>query len=202
MTNIYLVRHAQSVANTQDIYQGQSYNTPLSGLGIRQAQALADSCKNLGATRIIASPLQRTHETSMIISKRTNLPVLPSLDLLETNHGQWEGKSVSLIKEFWPDMWLAWKTKPSTVHFPSGESFLDVQARVVRFWQSLSQNDPIILVTHENIIQIILTHVLNDSLDNIWNYPVPNASITTIQISDTNAKILALPDASHLSGVK
>ena len=40
MTKIYLVRHAESLANAQGIYQGQTYDTPLSNLGKKQAAAL------------------------------------------------------------------------------------------------------------------------------------------------------------------
>lgn len=56
MAKIFFIRHAESIANTQGIYQGQTYDTPLSPLGVRQARLLAQRLARENLSFVIASP--------------------------------------------------------------------------------------------------------------------------------------------------
>jgi len=62
--SIIVVRHAESVANTEGIYQGQTYDTDLSELGKKQTKALANRLNDLELRKIITSPLKRTYKTA------------------------------------------------------------------------------------------------------------------------------------------
>src|SRR5262245_13614095 len=122
--DIILIRHAESIANTQGIYQGQTYDTDLSNLGKKQADALARAIAKLGAVEAVyASPLKRTWQTAQKVSQIAMLPE-PVVEnrLIETNHGLWEGLSVAEIQEQYPELLMAWKKEPATVTFPEGEN--------------------------------------------------------------------------------
>lgn len=198
MNRVYLVRHAESVANTQGIYQGQTYDTGLSPLGYRQAIQLAGYFKDLPLDAIFTSPLKRTLFTAQLVSVKKGTPVVIDHRLIETNHGQWEGVAKPDIVAHWPQIYSAWQTAPSTVTFPGGESFLDTKNRILLWWEDISKHQgDILVVTHDNIIRILLAHLSNLQLDQIWDLDLFPASVTIIhqdQIEVQNEK-------SHLKGV-
>src|SRR3989344_1356654 len=55
--NIVVVSHAESIGNSEGIFQGQTFDSDLSELGKKQAKALAKRLKIFGARKIITSPL-------------------------------------------------------------------------------------------------------------------------------------------------
>src|SRR3989337_1632197 len=97
IAKIIAVRHAESVANSQGIYQGQTYDTDLSELGKKQAEALAKKAKKVGINRIISSPLRRTYQTAIVVSRACNCPIEISELITETNQCEWEGKDRNKI---------------------------------------------------------------------------------------------------------
>jgi len=64
MPRIYMVRHGRAAANF-----GQSLDPGLDDLGREQAQAVAQKLAPLGPLPILSSPLARTRETSIPLSK-------------------------------------------------------------------------------------------------------------------------------------
>ncbi len=58
---IYCVRHGESIFNAEGRIQGQ-LDVPLSELGVRQGEAVAEALKPLSLDAIYSSPLLRTGE--------------------------------------------------------------------------------------------------------------------------------------------
>src|SRR3989344_4093653 len=156
MAKIYLIRHAESLANTWGIFQGQTYDTGLSPLGRLQSIALKNRFSTEKLNGVYASPLKRTRQTAKTLGKHINEPAL-----LETNHGEWEGKSKIQIQTAWPDLYHKWLTFPSQVIFPNGAALVDTASRTINWFNHLTdQPGTFAVVTHANIIQIILCHLL------------------------------------------
>ena len=67
--NIYLARHGQDQDNAASILNGHR-NQPLTSIGIRQASTVAEKIRSAGLTfdAIYSSPLQRAHQTALIIA--------------------------------------------------------------------------------------------------------------------------------------
>ena len=63
MPIIYLLRHAQSVANTKGILAGQDNSVELSKDGHKQAQLLAPYLSTIKMNRVYSSPLTRCIQT-------------------------------------------------------------------------------------------------------------------------------------------
>ncbi|MFN3188437.1 MAG: histidine phosphatase family protein [Candidatus Paceibacteria bacterium] len=68
---VYLVRHGQSEANTLPVFQG--LDSPLSEVGITQAQSIANRVSKLAFESLISSPLQRARETAKEIEKTSGI---------------------------------------------------------------------------------------------------------------------------------
>lgn len=198
MHHIYLVRHAQSVANIGHIFQGHTYNTGLSPLGVSQAKLVGAYLAQRLVERVVSSPLKRAMETAEVISQ--SYEVDPAL--IETDHGQWEGLREVVVKLRWPEIYQTWMTNPARAVFPGGEKFTDVQDRVLVWWDKLDKNQDLVLVSHENILQIIIAHVAGWTLDDIWKFILPNASVTTLEVSGGKARVVDVANVSHLVGAK
>lgn len=204
---LFVVRHAESVANTEGIYQGQTYDTDLSGLGKKQATVLADTLTKFGIKKIITSPLKRTYQTAMEVSKIIGVPIETNDLILETNHGQWEGKTREWIKENFKDVLETWQLKPGSAVFPNGETFKDTLNRVKAFLNDGDHQNNTLVVTHDNILRILVSVAYGESVDNIWKYNIESASINIFEIiNKANGKnrlrVVKLNDTRHLDGLR
>ncbi|OGC91640.1 hypothetical protein A3D85_03040 [Candidatus Amesbacteria bacterium RIFCSPHIGHO2_02_FULL_47_9] len=182
MSKIFLVRHAESIANTEGRYQGQSYDTQLSQLGEHQAHALANHLRRLSLDRVITSPLRRTFQTAHTSAVHHGLFTIKEPRLIESNHGLWESLTKEEVASAWPDVYHSWQTQPSDTVFPQGEPFLATCERVLSWWKEIILLEGhTLVVTHDNIIRIILTHILDYPLDKLWLFKLQPAAITTIE---------------------
>lgn len=198
MARIYLIRHAQSVANAERKYQGRTYDTDLSELGKKQAEVLAQNLAHVKIDKLVASPLKRTMQTANEIARSKGMEVEADATLIESDHGDWEGKTFDQLAINHPEIWHKWHSNPSEVKFPHGESVRDILKRVVEWWERANDfKGDTAAVTHENIIQVLLVHLQNLDLDRMWNFRLRNASITEIVVHSPPA-IVRIGDVSHL----
>lgn len=200
MAKIYLVRHAESIANTQGIYQGITYDTELSARGKMQAVALAGRFRDIAINDIITSPLKRTYETALCVAEAKGIAVCTEMLIRETNHGDWEGKPKQEIDRRWPKLYKKWQRFPSRVTFPEGEQFIETQERVLRWWHEICQNDPhdTLVVSHDNIIRILIAHVFNMKLNKIWKFHLQSTGVTEVDVVTGKATIVLLNDTRHI----
>ncbi len=202
MAKIYLVRHGESVANTKGIYQGQTYNTPLSAVGEKQADALAKYFENIDLNRILTSPLIRTKETARKVADLKRMKIFETTEIIETNHGSWEGVEKQMIEKRWPNLYQLWLNKPGDVGFPEGETFRETEKRVLGWWNDLlKKNGNLLVVTHDNIIRIIVADVLGLDLNNIWKFQLHPAAVTTIETEGGKTRLLELDEKNHLENL-
>lgn len=194
MAKIYLIRHAESIANTKGIYQGQTHDTGLSLLGRKQARALVKAFRQIKFDIVFSSPLKRSLETAQNISEK----IVVEKDIIETNHGLWEGLSKNEVSARWPKIYKNWNKTPSEVQFPEGEKFTDTAKRASRWFKELIKKDgTFAVVTHINIIQSILCKISGLSLNRIWDFNLQPTSVTLIQ-SHSLAKIVFINKTDHL----
>ncbi|KKQ92366.1 MAG: Phosphoglycerate mutase [Candidatus Woesebacteria bacterium GW2011_GWA2_40_7] len=202
MAKTYLVRHGESVANTKGIYQGQTFNTPLSDMGKLQAKALAKYFGGVEIRKILASPLLRTKQTAQEVADLKNIEVIDTLDVIETNHSEWEGVNKKIIEEKWPDVYKTWMETPADAKFPKGETFLETQERIINWWEGMTKNEEnTLVVTHDNIIRILVAHALGLLLNNIWKFELNPAAVTVIETNGNNQRLIALDEKKHLQNL-
>lgn len=202
MAKLYLVRHGESLANTKGVYQGQTYNTPLSPMGEKQANKLAEYFDVFEVDNILASPLTRTRETAKRVADRKHMLVIDTPEIIETNHGSWEGIQKQIIEKRWPNLYRLWTTRPAQVKFPGGETFQETNRRVLLWWSKvIRNNENTLILTHDNIIRIIVAEVLGLNLNNIWRFELNPAAITIIEAEQGTCRLLALDEKCHLKNL-
>lgn len=94
MQQIFITRHAQSIANASQIIAGQR-ESDLSDLGKQQAQQLGEIAAEQHIDTIVSSPMKRARHTAEIIAEHIGYPpedihILP--ELIERQLGELEGK--------------------------------------------------------------------------------------------------------------
>lgn len=91
--------------------------------------------------------------------------------LMELNFGEWEGMTWDTVNQDDLNKWM-----DDFVHeaVPGGESMLQMNERVLDFWQELisRQTGKVALVTHGGVIRLLLAHVGKMELSSIFNIKV------------------------------
>lgn len=141
---LYLVRHCQAT--------GQEPDSPLTETGKQQAIALADWFGKLSIGRIISSPFTRASQSIIPLSERLRLVVEVDERLIER-----------VLSPVPLDNWrecLAETFVDLDLSFKGGESSRAAMTRGVAVVHQIMQEtaDPIIIVTHGNLMALILKY--------------------------------------------
>ncbi len=205
---IILVRHGETDWNREGRFQGQ-IDIPLNDNGKAQAKAARTALKEVLIHKAYSSSMTRPLETAQIIlSEHPGININLEKELIEINHGQWEGKLEAEVKSNWGELLDLWKESPEKVQMPNGESVQDVWDRAVKCWEriskSLSSNETALIVAHDAVNKTILCHLLGLTPENIWMVKQGNGGITVIDISmkDNQPHLISCMNiTSHLGGV-
>jgi broad specificity phosphatase PhoE len=100
---LILVRHAESIWNAEERWQGQS-DIPLSTRGEEEALRLAARCADLEVDAVIASDLMRAKETAAAVVRARGKGALVTHEgLREMNLGAWCGLPHAEVVSRFPD---------------------------------------------------------------------------------------------------
>ena len=103
MTDLYLVRHGETVDNAHKIMQGQTQGE-LNTKGIEQARTVAKNLASEHFDAIVSSDLKRSFDTASIIAEPHGLTVITTPLLRERDWGGFTGRYIPDLKdEPWPD---------------------------------------------------------------------------------------------------
>jgi len=190
MPIIYLLRHAQSVANTKGILAGQDDSVELSKDGFKQSKELANYLQTLKVSQVYCSPLTRCIQTItpfMKANPKIEFQIEP--ELIEMNYGDWSGKKLRTLSK--DKRWKNVQNKPSTFTFPQGESFRQMRRRVEDLIKDLSaQKGPILLVTHGDIIKMFLAASLGLPIDKFQSFVAEPASISAVSLGKSSNSVI------------
>ena len=208
---LLLVRHGETEWNRVSRFQG-GIDVPLNDNGRQQAQMASEFLKDVQIDFAISSPMLRPKETAEIILKSHPSVNLERQEALkEINHGLWEGKLESEIKQEYADLLHQWQTAPETVQMPEGENLQQVWDRAVACWNAIIESVELsdselktgLIVAHDAINKVILCHVLGLTPASIWCIKQGNGAVTVIDYPHglEKAPILqAMNITTHLSG--
>ena len=157
MAEIFVVRHGETVENSQRICQGQTEGT-LTSNGIAQAEAVAKQLSQFKLQAIYTSPLKRARITAEIVQKyQSQATIFELKHLMERGMGEMEGKK-------FPDNF------DYTAPIKDAESLTDMFNRVVESLKFIAQSHPnqqVAIVTHGITIRMIKCYIQNIPLDKL-----------------------------------
>ena len=180
-TTVLLVRHGQT-PTTGRLLPGRAPGLHLAEQGVAQAERAGQRIAEL--TRVDAvycSPLERARETAAPIG--TAIGLRPKVDrgLLECDFGEWTGAELKKLMKL-PE-WRTVQKAPSTFRFPNGESFTEMQVRIVSALDRLRARHPggvIVCVSHADPIKAAMAHTLGTHIDLFQRIVISTCSISAI----------------------
>ena len=188
MAIFLLVRHGQNDMVGVKL-AGRLPGVHLNGKGKAQARRLAAELAVLPIKAVLSSPLERARETAEPIARIHNLPVEINEGFQEIDFGTWQGKSIKHLRrrKLWKDV----QEHPSALCFPNGETFTDAQLRITGTLQALSnmyaEKDIVACVGHSDAIRLAVAFFLGMPLDAFQRLRIDTASVTTLNLNDSQA---------------
>ncbi len=192
-TTVLLVRHGQT-PTTGSVLPGRAPGLHLAEKGVAQAEATAArlaACFEVAA--VYASPLERAQETARPIGRATGNHVRRHKGLLECDFGAWTGKNLKELAKL-PE-WHTVQRYPSGWRFPDGESFAEMQTRIVSTLQALvaaHQGETLVAVSHADPIKAAVAHALGTHLDLFQRIVISPCSVTAIAFGPVGPAVLAV----------
>jgi len=180
-TLVLFVRHGQT-ATTGTNLPGRAPGLHLSDTGREQAAAAAGRLAELERVdAIYASPLERARETAAPIATARRQRTHVDRGLLECDFGEWTGAELKKLMKL-PE-WRTVQGYPSGFRFPGGESFVEMQDRMVGTVQRLVAGHPggvVVCVSHADPIKAAVAHAVGTHLDLFQRIVISTCSITAV----------------------
>ena len=194
-TLVLLVRHGRT-PTTGKVLPGRAPGLHLGDEGIAQANKAAERIAALGQGKVAAvyaSPMERTKETAAPIAKATGNRVRTKKGLIEADFGQWTGRKLVELNKL-PE-WSQVQRYPSGFRFPGGESFAEMQTRMVGAIHELVAEHPgetIVATSHADTIKAAVAHAMGTHLDLFQRIVVGPCSITAILYTNGGPVVLGV----------
>ena len=190
MPIVYLLRHAQSVANTKGILAGQDDSVELSKAGFKQAESLISYLSAIKFSKVYSSPLTRCIQTiAPFMEKNSKIDFQVDNRVIEMNYGKWSGRKLAVLSK--DPKWKNVQNNPAAFTFPQGESFKSMRKRVDLALADLkTKKGPILVVSHGDIIKMSITSSLGLPINRFQSFVVEPASLTIINLEKSGTTIL------------
>lgn len=187
VTTFYLIRHGETEGGEVKRYKG-TIDVPLSEKGVKQMERVAEYLRRVTSLKAIyTSNLSRALKSAEIIAEPHSLNPIVVPDLRERNFGLWEGMSFDEIREKYPREFDAWAGNPLKFSPMGGETTLEMQKRVINALDEIIRNhngEHIAIVSHGGVNRIILCHILDIPLENIFRIEQDYGALNIIEFWD------------------
>lgn len=175
------MRHGQT-PTTGTTLPGRAKGLHLAEAGVAQAERAAERIAELSSVdALYTSPLERARETAAPIGRTLGMKPVVDRGLLEADFGEWTGAELKELMKL-PE-WSTVQRAPSTFRFPGGESFAEMQHRIVGALERLRTAHPggtIVCVSHADPIKAAIAHAVGTHLDLFQRIVVSTCSISVI----------------------
>ena len=195
MTLLFLVRHGDNESLRKGILPGQVPGIPLNDAGRDQAKNIARALNPLPICAVYSSPLERAVETAAPLARKKGLEVQIVPGLSDPDTGEWTGISLKSAHRL-KGLWQVIQTTPSHFRFPGGESFNEVQMRVISALEDISHSHPgkkmVGVFFHADPIKLTLAHYLGIPLDGFQKLVIFPGSVSILNLDRKGAHLIAM----------
>ena len=184
LERVYLARHGQSESNLERRLCGQ-LDPALSTLGVEQSRKLARVLADVPLRAIFTSTLKRTAQMAAPTALACGLQAVAMAGLKELSLGALEGR---LRDERDPEaqaLWRRRKADPAGFRAPGGESFQDLEARVLAALDQILASAPSgagLIVGHREANRALLKGLLGWSTERVLEAKLRNHFVYDIDV--------------------
>lgn len=178
----YLVRHGETLFNTQNKMQGWC-DSPLTEKGIRDAYTAKDILKEVPLNRAFTSTSERCRDTADIILEGRNIPRSEMKGLKEINFGIYEGADNEAHKEEFDHRRKTFNWKDV-----GGDDYASFEKRIketyAKIFDECRDGDTVLIVSHGGAFIWMLSMLFNISKEKLLGLrikkglsPMPNGYV-------------------------
>jgi probable phosphomutase (TIGR03848 family) len=197
-TLVLMVRHGLT-STTGKVLPGRASGLHLVESGRAQAEGVAARLAEMAKVdALYTSPLERTRETAAPIGAALGLKPVVARGLLECDFGEWTGSELNKLGKL-PE-WQTVQRYPSGFRFPGGESFLEMQTRVVDAVARIvarHRGGVVVAVSHADPIKALAAHALGTHLDLFQRIVISPCSVTAVAYSAGPPNVLTVNDTGR-----
>lgn len=204
-TRLYLIRHGQSAGNAEGRFGGHG-PTPLSELGVQQAERTAQVLAKEGVDAIYTSDLIRAVQTAEPLAKLLNIPINTSEAFRERNVGVLQGLTFDESKQNYPQDYYALINRNINHVITDGESYRQLLRRITGELRNIlrtHQHQRIAIFSHTGAICYLTLFLLGAIHRGTQTTPwiiTSNCGINRFEFrGPRNVRLLALNDTRHLT---
>jgi len=167
---------------------------PLSERGRQQMQVWKKRLAQIPVGAVVSSDLERARESAAILGGARNVDVQSYPELREIHLGEWEGRTFDEIRAEQPVAFEQRGADPAGFRPPGGESFADLQQRVMPVFGRLVAGKArnLILVAHAGVNRVILCHLLGMPLSHLFRLGQAAGALNILQRRSEEWRIEAL----------
>lgn len=180
----FLIRHGESEANRENLYNGQLHDVGLTEHGHAQMNEVAEMLFANPINTIYCSRLRRGIESAHHIEKVCSVPHIPTAALNEVHIGELDGKPAHNpdTRNAYDKVLEQWQNRDNEAGFPGGETYSDVITRFLGFVMKAQHNeDPnIFVIAHTLFIRTVIWALAANRPDLIEQTYVKNAHMAVI----------------------
>jgi broad specificity phosphatase PhoE len=199
MTTFFLIRHASCSGLGRTLW-GRTPGICLNEKGKMQAQRLTDRFDGITLQSIYSSPLERAVETAETIARTMKLEVRKNPAFDEIHFGDWTGKAFDALSG--DEHWRQFNNQRSTTTIPGGESFLQVQSRVVTELNELSRQHGsarVAVVSHADVIKAAVGYFTATPIDLLQRIEISPCSVSVLALDGDSARLLTINNRCELT---
>jgi alpha-ribazole phosphatase len=171
VNRLYMVRHGQVVGYDGFPVYGHT-DVEMTDVGVMQMENVAERLRLVNIRAIYSSDLKRSLKGARIIARYHDAPLHALPELREMHFGDWEGLTLTEIREHFPDELEKRKTDLLNYQNPGeGESVEGLSERVMNCFKSIledQEGNDILLVGHGAVNRVILCHALDLDLSRMF----------------------------------
>ncbi len=199
-TTLIAVRHGETEWNLIGKQQGH-LNSPLTDLGIKQAEVLAEELANKEIDVIYSSDLGRAVQTAKIISEHISIDFSTDSRLRERNLGIMQRITKKEFAKKFPEEAAEFNTGNPDYILPNGESARQRYERCVACAEDLAHQNigkTILVVAHGGVLNSFFHKALNLPLTEPRRFSLFNGAINTFSISENCWRLESWGEIHHL----
>jgi len=192
-------RHGETVWNVEGREMGQ-LDSPLTPLGIREAERLARRLSAMKIDAIYSSPLGRAMQTASVIAAACHTEVHPEPELRERNMGIFQGLTQKQIEQRFPEEGKAY-AEDQNYAIPNGESGPERAERSIHAFSEIAARHPgstVVAVTHSGLLRGFLEWVMGITAGHRSRFRRDNASYNAFDFESELWTLVTWNDVSHL----
>ena len=172
MNRIYLIRHGQINGYENFPIFGHT-DVDLTETGILQLEQIAERLRLVEVKAIYSSDLKRSATGARLIARSHDVPVYFLPELREMYFGDWEGLTLSQIRERFPEELQKRQADLVKYEIPGdGESIGRFSERILHCFERIlaeQKDNDFVMVAHGGVNRVILCKALGLDLSRLFN---------------------------------